>query len=96
MQSLAEAKIDKSLVGDIAYSRNDMIGDVVAQSIRRNNLDRALIMGNVYKRKVVIKFANRYGQRLSTEATVWAVTENHVMLKGGKIIPIRSIYEVDV
>lgn len=96
MQTITEARIDKSLLSDIEYSRNDMLIDKIDQAIRRHNLNRAMTLGNVYKRKVVIKFANRYGQRLSTEATIWAVTENHIMLKGGKIIPIRSIYEVEL
>ncbi len=96
MQSIKVAKVDKSLLGKIAYSRKDVLKNEVDRSIREHNLHRAMKMGNVYKAKVEIKFENRYGQRMLTEGTIWAVTENYIMMKGGKLIPVRSICEVVV
>ena len=96
MQNAAITKVDKSFVGHIYFSEHDVLTGHVDKVLRLHNLDRALKLGNLYKRKVKIIFQNSLSHVLETEATIWAVTENYIMLKGGKIIPIRSIMDVIV
>jgi hypothetical protein len=59
------------------------------------NLNRALILGNAYRRKIKLIFETTDGIK-QVETTIWAVTEQNVVLKGGKFIPINAIIKVKV
>jgi hypothetical protein len=50
-------------------------------------------LGNEFKGKTVITFETTKGP-LSAETTVWSVTDNHVMLKGGVHIPLSSVIDI--
>lgn len=64
--------------------------------MRKIKLNRGLILGNAYKRKVKLHFFDKYENPLFVETTIWAITEKSVILKGGKNIPIDSIYKVSL
>jgi hypothetical protein len=50
-------------------------------------------LGNAFKGKSIITFNTDSGQR-KVETTIWAVTENHIQLKGEALIPINSIISI--
>jgi hypothetical protein len=50
-------------------------------------------LGNEFKGKTVITFETTQGPK-SVETTVWSVTDNHVMLKGGVSIPLNSVIDL--
>ncbi len=60
-------------------------------------LQRELIyatrLGNEFKGKTSITFETTDGPR-SVETTVWSVTDGYLQLKGGTLIPIRSVIDV--
>lgn len=87
-------KIDKLQVSSQSFCPSEILQNPADRSKRQYDLRRALSLGNLYKHSVKICFVSARGEQLETEATVWAVTENHVLLKGGNHIPIRSIYQV--
>ncbi|MEO0555512.1 MAG: hypothetical protein AAF149_20065 [Bacteroidota bacterium] len=89
-------KIDKSELDQISFNKQEVLSNESDKSIRRHNLDRSLVLGNVHKRQVLIQFENILGMPLEVETTIWAVTQNHIMLKGGKTIPIRCIFNIIV
>ena len=64
--------------------------------MRKIKLNRGLILGNAYKSKVKLYFFNKKENPLFVETTIWAITEKNVVLKGGKTIPIDSIYKVSL
>ena len=76
------------VVKEVLATNNDIIQ-------RKIDLNRALILGNAYRRKVKIIFETTKGL-CQVETTIWAVTEKNIILKGGKLIPIPSIHKVRV
>jgi len=94
MQTTKITKVDKSQVAGTSFSSYEVLSNPADRYIRQHELNRALKLGNNYKHPVKIDFVDAGGQIQETEATVWAVTEKFVMVKGGHCIPIRSIFKV--
>lgn len=57
-------------------------------------LERATLLGNNFQTKVRIVFNTSAGLREVT-TTVWAQTEQFIMLKQGNFIPVDAIVSVD-
>ena len=94
MQLKTITKVDKSKIKDLSFRKGEILSDPADQTIRSYNLDRALRLGNVYKGRVQVQFETVDFKPMETEATIWAVTEKYIMLKGGAVIPIRAIFNV--
>jgi hypothetical protein len=73
-------------IGEVLKNKDDI-------SRRRKSLDRAMILGNVEKSKVRIIFEDEAHMQM-VETTIWGVTEERVILKGGVVIPMQRIHEV--
>ena len=87
--------IDKSLIADLKFSPEEVLKDVEARSKRNWKLDRALRVGNNYKTHVNLIFQDINEKVYSTELTVWAVTEQQVVLKGTLMVPITSVIDIE-
>jgi len=85
--------IDKEIVANLSFPKDDVLKSAEEQRMRRIELDRALILGNVDHTKVKIYFTDNEGFK-QIETTIWAVTEERIILKSGMVIPIRRINEV--
>lgn len=85
--------IDKEIVRDLSFPKDDVLATAEEKRLRRMQLDRALILGNVDHSKVRIYFTDNEGFK-QVETTIWAVTEERIILKSGMVIPIRRIHEV--
>ena len=68
-----------------------------AQSIQSRNKALALAMqlGNSLKHKVKILFKDFYKVQM-VETTVWFANEQHVVLKGGVVIPTARIIKINL
>lgn len=82
-------------LSEVKFIKTDVIQESNARKIRRSNLQKAGVLGNLYKRKVKIKFKTLEGKVNDVVATVWAVGEEFVSFRGGKHLPIKSIVEVE-
>lgn len=80
---------------NILFSKEDVFKTKEDVITRKCNLSKALTLGNLYKRKVVIKFRTLEGYMKRVEASVWSLGEEYISIKGGFNIPIRSIEEVE-
>lgn len=87
-------RIEKEQMNSIIFAQDDIYSTADERSIRLYNLRRAMLLGNLYKSHVNLVCTNEVGELVETEATVWAVTDQYVMLKGGITIPIKAIKEV--
>lgn len=72
--------------------------DMVAASNEKNarwkqELSYAERLGNEFKGKATITFETTQGAR-TVQTTVWSLTENYIVLKGGITVPLNSITEV--
>lgn len=85
--------IDKDQVKDLRFPQEEVLSNTEAVRMRRIELDRALILGNVDHNKVRIIFIDSEGPKM-VETTIWAVTELRVVLKSGMVIPINRISEI--
>ena len=88
-------EIKKELLIDMKYSTDDILIDRTKQLRRRNNLYTAMLLGNSFKRKVKILF-NTVDEKFFVNTTVWSVGKEFITLKGGRIVPIRSIYKIQL
>ncbi len=95
MQVNTITRVDKSQLNSISFGRNLNL-EKGSRSVLRYNLQRALRLGNLYKSHVLIQFYNEDGHYMETEATIWAVSEKYIMIKGGMVIPIESIVDVKI
>ena len=95
MENIIKTNIDKSLIEGLKFSKEDVLNSNEARSIRNWKLNRALHVGNNYKTHVNLVFQDDQNKVYSTELTVWAVTENQVVLKGTMMVPITSVIDVE-
>lgn len=59
----------------------------------RKELDYAVRLGNEHKGKTTITFETTQGPK-SVKTTVWSITDKHLHLKGGTLIPLNCIIEI--
>jgi len=85
--------IPKEQVANLKFPAGEVLTALEARIRRRADLDRALVLGNIDHNKVKIVFKDQEGLK-QVETTIWAVTEERVILKSGMVIPIRCIVEV--
>ena len=95
MEDLLKTNIDKSVIANLKFSAEDVLSTNEDRSIRNWKLNRALHVGNNYKTHVNLIFKDIQDNIYSTELTVWAVTENQVVLKGTMMVPITSVIDVE-
>ncbi len=85
--------IPKEQVAQLRFPAGEVLSTAEEKTRRRAELDRALVLGNVDHNKVRITFRDTEGLK-QVETTIWAVTEERVILKSGMVIPIRCITDV--
>ena len=93
MNNVTTQAISKEDISKVQFSTSEVLENEMAMRKRKSDLYRAMILGNVYHVKCKIVFASNE-EIYKVETTVWASTENYVTLKGGTIIPVKSIVEV--
>ena len=89
------ATVQKEQLNTLKFYREEVIQEKVSQRLRKFDLDRALILGNIDHNKVTIIFKTEDGNLLQVNTTIWAVTEEYVALKGGVHIPIKAIVDLE-
>ncbi|MCB0396352.1 MAG: hypothetical protein KDD36_06850 [Flavobacteriales bacterium] len=87
--------IEKELIGNLRFRKTEVLNSKEDIFARKKLLEIATTLGNVYRRKVKILFETDENLN-KVETTVWATTENNIVLKGGRTIPIHCIREVRI
>jgi len=82
-----------SPLGQTTYSFITVLRKLEDKANLKQLLYRAMILGNSYRATVDINIATTEGDQ-TIIATIWAVTENNIVLKGGDFIPIKSIRKI--
>lgn len=96
METIELIKVNKYDLNNVNFKKTDVLQAPEEIELRRENLNRGLALGNLYKGATTLRFETINGVAMETEATIWAVTENNVILKSNISIPINSIFEVIV
>lgn len=89
----APTLIQKEQLGELHFPSSEVLSTPDAIRLRRAELDRALVLGNVDHNKVRIVFVDSEGPKV-VETTIWAVTDLRIILKSGAGIPIHRITEI--
>lgn len=85
--------IDKEKISSLHFPTDEVLlnSDEVIQ--RKQDLDRALSLGNLEHEKIKIYFKDDISNKL-VETTIWGVTDNRVILKQGVVIPVNRIHKI--
>jgi transcription-repair coupling factor (superfamily II helicase) len=84
--------IEKENIQVLKFPHDEVLQDKEAIQQRNNDLNRAQALGNLEHSKIKIFFEDNQSKKV-VETTVWAVTDNSVVLKKGVEIPINRIYK---
>lgn len=85
--------IDKEIIALLNFPNSDVLEDKDEISSRKNELDRALSLGNLEHVKIKIYFEDDKSKKM-VETTIWGVTDNRVILKQGVVIPVNRIHKI--
>ena len=85
--------IDKSEIPQIRFSNEEVLVNPEDRELRKNDLLKALHLGNLHKQKVKLFFLDK-GNKKYTHATIWHVDENNIYLKGGAYIPVKRVFKI--
>ncbi len=92
MDSIFEL-INKESIPHLNFPQIDVLKDKEEMITRRNDLDRALSLGNLEHLKIKIYFEDDVSKKV-VETTIWGVTDERVILKQGVVIPVKRIYKI--
>jgi hypothetical protein len=95
MQITSTNTIEKEYLPRLTFVQDDVLSDSLSRQVRQFNLKRAQTLGNGYRKKVTISFLTASKETKRVETTVWSVGNFYVSLKGGIVIPINAISEVE-
>lgn len=87
-------KMEKENVKELTFGAQDVLNLKEDMVKRKIDLQRAQALGAQSKSNIKIYIQDETSNKFVIEATVWAATEKNVTLKGGVIIPNRSIYKI--
>ena len=84
--------IEKETIQLLSFPQSDVLESREEMMQRQMDLHRALALGNLEHSKIRIYFEDNQSKKM-VETTVWAVTDQRVILKQGHSIPINRIYK---
>lgn len=85
--------IDKEIITSLNFPKEDVLEDKEDIAERKNDLDRALSLGNLEHVKIKIYFEDDMSKKM-VETTIWGVTDSRVILKQGVVIPVNRIHKI--
>ncbi len=87
------SEIPKELIPYLHFPQEDVLETPEQKRERQMKLDKATTIGNLDHTKVAIIFRDVHNLK-KVETTVWATTQDSIVLKKNAIIPIHRIYDV--
>ena len=85
--------IDKERISSLTFPKSDVLdNDKDAIKQRKDELDRALTLGNLEHHKIKIYFEDDTSKKM-VDTTIWGLAEDRIILKQGVVIPIHRIYK---
>jgi hypothetical protein len=91
--TITPQNIDKESISKLRFPLKEVLNSAIEIGQRMADLHRGLLLGNRHKGKVKIVFEDGESVR-QVETTIWALTDNRVILKQGLGIPLCRIHKV--
>lgn len=95
METIMVNKIEKEQIKELEFNNESRSTDMLELKKIKNLLYLGMVLGNGYRHKVKIIFDSLDGRKM-VETTIWATTNNNVVLKGGTVIPVSVIVDVQL
>ena len=86
--------VESESIASIKFRKEDVLEGEEARQQRLRDLQKATVLGNSFKQKVILMFKD-HKSRKHLMTTVWQISNEHVSLKGGVVIPVKSIYKIE-
>ena len=86
-------KIQKEMLETTHFPKQEVLKDPEGIKERKDQAERAMVLGNSTNNKVRIVFEDTVGTKM-VETTVWGVTDLYLLLKRGMTLPIHCIYQI--
>ncbi|HET8963275.1 MAG TPA: hypothetical protein VFM99_05225 [Chitinophagales bacterium] len=85
--------IAKEAIPLLDFSNREVLQSRDEIEYRKQLLIQSMVLGNTYHTKVVIIFESGNGI-FQVDTTIWATTDDFVLLKGAVYLPIKCIHGV--
>ncbi|MBP6459243.1 MAG: hypothetical protein KA264_04010 [Crocinitomicaceae bacterium] len=87
--------IEKEEVVALHFPKEEILQNEDELSMRKLSIDRAIALGNLEHQKVKIYFSDDKGLKL-VDTTIWAVTDEAIVLKQNTVVPINRIHKLEI
>jgi hypothetical protein len=87
--------VEKEEVASFHFPEEEVLVNESDRKFRKSELERAISLGNIEHLKVKIYFADDKSEKL-VNTTIWAITDNAILLKKNVVIPIRRIIKLEI
>lgn len=87
--------IEKEEVGNLVFPQFEVLDTTAAKDERKIAMNRAISLGNLEHHKVKIYFADSEGEKV-VHTTLWAVTDESIVLKQNVVIPVNRIIKLEI
>jgi hypothetical protein len=87
---------DMAKFGFSKFAKKEVLIDNFLKDERKVNLLRAILLHFIEHQTVKIGVCNDLNELFTVECDVIAVTDEHVVLKSGLVIPIAAIFSIEL
>ncbi len=87
--------IEKEEISSLHFPKEEIERTKDEHKILRMKLQKAQTLGNIHHNKIKIWFKDDINLK-EVRTTVWAVGEDHIVLKKGVFIPIHRIVDIQI
>lgn len=94
-QTYAPETVTKEQIRELHCSHKDVLDLDKEKEARRDSIKKAANLARNFYLKARIVFETDEGTK-EVRTTIWAATDNHIVMKGGATLPICCIKEVNL
>jgi uncharacterized protein (UPF0248 family) len=87
--------IEKEAVSSLTFPSDEILKKADDIKLRTAEINRAISLGNLEHYKVKIYFVDNQAKKY-VDTTIWAVTDNAILLKQNTVIPINRIVKIEI
>lgn len=87
--------VEKEDIAAFNFPPSEVLKSEKDIKLLKNELERAIALGNLEHHKVKIYFEDDKKRKV-VNTTIWAVTDNAIVLKQNVVIPIRRIHKLEI
>lgn len=87
--------IEKEAVANLHFPQEEILNKKDLITLRNKEIERGISLGNIEHYKVKIYFADDTSEKV-VHTTIWAVTDQAILLKQNVVIPTHRIIKLEI